>query len=84
MINSVRNKKTAILRGINHMVSVKFFLAIYNQIAPKLMRQHHVIRTKTQKKWMKKPNQHQNMDEIVKFVQKSCIWMDVKHFLSKI
>jgi hypothetical protein len=46
------------------------FLAIYSQIAPKIMRWHQVFRTKTPKKWMKKPKQYQKIskiDEIAKF-----------------
>jgi hypothetical protein len=44
---------------MKRMQIVKFFLAIYSQIAPKIMRWHQAFRTKTSKKWMKKPNQYQ-------------------------
>jgi hypothetical protein len=51
-------------------------LAIYSKIAPKIMRWYYVFGTNTYKKWMKKPNQSknfQNVDEIAK------IWMKILH-----
>jgi hypothetical protein len=35
---------------INESLSVNFFWAIYSQIAPKMMRWHQLLRTKTHKK----------------------------------
>jgi hypothetical protein len=43
---------------------------IYSQIAPKIMRWHHVFRTKTHRKWMRSQINtkiFQNMDEMAKF-----------------
>jgi hypothetical protein len=50
-------EKLSLYNGITY--SGEFFLAIYNQIAPKIIRWHHVFRIKIHKEWMKKPKQHQ-------------------------